>query len=178
MTAHAEQERAWNAAYRKAGAEQKKALERDNAEFRAKAAAPAPEAAAQPEAEAPAQAADYEAARAEGKPAPGSLAAAFAEKDAAADDFALGQEPPKPVDKKVAAKDLAGQKDIFGGATPFADPLTLTERQLNSLRGKPITMKAQTEDGQVASWEIDAAEAVQSLRSREATIQQLVRCLS
>ena len=122
--------------------------------------------------------ADYEAARAEGKPAPGSLAAAFAEKDAAADDFALGQEPPKPVDKKVAAKDLAGQKDIFGGATPFADPLTLTERQLNSLRGKPITMKAQTEDGQVASWEIDAAEAVQSLRSREATIQQLVRCLS
>jgi hypothetical protein len=45
VTAHAEQERAWNAAYRKAGAEQKKALERDNAEFRAKAAAPAPEAA-------------------------------------------------------------------------------------------------------------------------------------
>lgn len=105
-------------------------------------------------------------------------AAKKAEVDAAADDFALGQEPPKPVDKKVAAKDLAGQKDIFGGATPFADPLTLTERQLNSLRGKPITMKAQTEDGQVASWEIDAAEAVQSLRSREATIQQLVRCLS
>lgn len=105
-------------------------------------------------------------------------AAKKAEVDAAADDFALGQEPPKPVDKKVDAKDLAGQKDIFGGATPFADPLTLTERQLNSLRGKPITMKAQTEDGQVASWEIDAAEAVQSLRSREATIQQLVRCLS
>ena len=105
-------------------------------------------------------------------------AAKKAEVDAAADDFALGQELPKPVDKKVDAKDLAGQKEIFGGATPFADPLTLNERQLNSLRGKPITMKAQTEDGQVASWEIDAAEAVQSLRSREATIQQLVRCLS
>ena len=105
-------------------------------------------------------------------------AAKKAEVDAAAEDFALGQEPPKPVDKKVVAKDLAEQKDIFGGAAPFADPLTMTERQLNSLRGKPITMKAQTEDGQVASWEIDAAEAVQSLRSREATIQQLVRCLS
>ena len=94
-------------------------------------------------------------------------AAKKAEVDAAADDFALGQEPPKPVDKKVDAKDLAGQKDIFSSPAPETPktPETPPKRAPKSFRQshKVTTQVFMEETGAFAEQEVDADTALTAL---------------